>query len=196
MRTGRQLVAACLCATLAACGGSSAGGGSEALSLAQQRDALRDEVLSEDVSNPGRLPQTGTARYDGVMTARLPTGIAGQRREYLGDLRLNVDFGADRNQVRGRAHGFETQAGRALSGELAIRGGDLYRGTDPDANYTFTGNVDGRLRDAAGRYDIDAAIEGEFRGRRRTGVSGLLFGDVTGPSGQDIFDGDFVASRN
>ena len=87
------------------------------------------------------------------------------------------------------------QAGDRLDGDLRLRGGDLFRDTDIDDNYTFTGTVRGALSDAGTPYDIDAEINGEFRGRNQDGLTGVLFGDVVGPLGQDIFDGDFFAGR-
>ena len=189
----QQITLAVLILTLSACGGS---GGSEIPSRADRAALLADDVLSDGISDPGRLPDSGSARYDGFMTLRLPTQADGSRRRYTGDLTLNVDFAAPRDQITGRAGGFATRGGDALDGGLRLRGGDLYRDTDPDENYTFTGNLDGTLRRGRADYAIDARIEGEFRGRGQTGVNGLVFGDVTGPQGQDIFDGDFVAARD
>ena len=180
---------------VAACGGSSGGGGILA-DRNTQAEMLEDVVLGDEVSNPDKLPDDGTANYTGFMTAHLPTGDDGARSGYIGDLQMAVDFSAERNQVSGRARNFANNDGLALDGKLRLRGGDLFRDTDPDDNYTFTGNVDGRLSADGDTYDIDARIEGEFRGRRQNGVSGLLFGDVTGPFGQDIFDGDFVAVKD
>lgn len=182
---------------LAGCSVSGGGGGlagqvsSASLSAAE---ALENQVKSQNISDPGSLPTSGNARYDGFMTARLPVLEGGARRAYVGDLRLDVDFAAKRNGLSGRANGFVAN-NEKLGGGLTISGGDVFRGTDPDDNYTFSGLVDGRLTRGGDRYAIDAEIEGEFRGRNQTGVNGVLFGDIEGPAGQDIFDGSFAAER-
>lgn len=185
-----RLIWVLMLGVLTAC--SSGGSGEEPV---QDADELQAALEADNISDPSLLPTRGTARYDGYMDARLPTGDMGERTSYRGDLRLNVDFGAERNQVTGRASAFASGGGDRLDGDLRIRGGDLFRDTDIDDNYTFTGTVRGALSDAGTPYDIDAEINGEFRGRNQDGVTGVLFGDVVGPLGQDIFDGDFFAGR-
>ncbi len=177
--------------------GCSAGGGASGgadLTRAQQAELLEETLKEENVSEPSLLPDSGSVDYVGFMTARLPTGSGGARKDYLGDLTMSVDFDANQDQVTGRANGFAA-GNDVLKGALRIRGGDLFRDTVIAENYTFTGLVDGTLRQGDIPYIIDAEIEGEFRGRNQIGVSGLLFGDVVGPDGQDIFDGDFYAGR-
>ncbi len=178
---------------LAGCS-SGGGGGGEALSREEQAETLSATLAAVNVSEPADLPTTGAASYAGFMTAGLPTGAGGARREYLGDLTMNVDFAAPRNQVSGRADNF-TAGNDRLNGRLQITGGDLFRNTVIDENFTFTGDVDGTLSQNGRQFVIDAEIAGEFRGRNQEGVSGLLFGDVEGPEGQDIFDGTFVAEK-
>lgn len=183
-----------LIALMGCSAGSGGGGTEEEVSRAAQNTALEDTLSATNITDPTNLPSTGVARYDGFMTARLPVLDGGLRQEYLGDLTMKVDFAANKNQVSGRADGFA--AGQeVLGGSLRIRGGDLFRNTDTDTNFTFTGAVDGDLTRGADAYTIDAKIEGEFRGRDQEGVNGLLFGDIEGPLGQDIFDGTFVAEK-
>ncbi|MCB5198130.1 hypothetical protein LGQ03_02650 [Loktanella sp. TSTF-M6] len=179
----------------AACGGGGGGDDDAGPDRFAVADRLESRLAEQDVSDPGTLPVTGRANYTGFMRAGLPTGAGGARVEYLGDLRMDVNFGAARDEVAGSATGFQTGAGDRLSGTLTISDGDLFRDTDPDENYTFTGDVDGTLKRGADSYRIDAEIEGEFKGRDREGVSGLLFGDVRGPDGQDVFDGSFAAVK-
>lgn len=179
---------------LMGCSAGSGGGAGADASRAAQNAQLEDTLSATNITDPTTLPTAGAARYDGFMTARLPVLDGGARHEYLGDLTMTVDFAADKNQVRGRADGFA--AGQeVLGGALRIRGGDLFRNTDTDANFTFTGAVNGDLTRGSDAYAIDAKIEGEFRGRNQDGVNGLLFGDIEGPLGQDIFDGSFVAEK-
>ncbi len=179
---------------LAGCSTGSGSGG-ETLSRSEQAQELEATLSATNVTEPANLPTSGATTYAGFMTAGLPTGAGGARTEYLGDLSLTVDFAANRNQVRGRAKNFADGNNR-LTGQLNIRNGDLFRNTVIDENYTFTGNVKGTLGKGSDDYVVDAEIAGEFRGRNQEGVSGLLFGDVEGPAGQDIFDGSFFAASD
>ena len=175
---------------LAGCGG---GGSSadDAVSVAQ----MNAQISSQSISDPAQLPVSGRAQYDGYMRTALPTGPEGARVEYLGDMTLAVNFGAGFDQIRGHASGFEARDATPLSGGLAITNGNIYRDTKTAAAYSFDGDVDGALSNGSARYTIDASIEGEFLAPGQTAVRGLWFGDVTGPLGQDIFDGTFAATR-
>lgn len=180
---------------MSACGGGGDGDDAVAPDRFAVAKRLESRLAEQDVTAPSSLPANGRAFYSGFMRAGLPTGAGGARVEYLGDLDMDVNFGASRDEIAGTATGFQTGAGDRLTGKLTLSGGDLFRDTDPDENYTFTGDVDGTLSRGAKNYRIDAEIEGEFKGPDQTGVSGLLFGDVRGPAGLDVFDGSFAAVR-
>ncbi|SEM82285.1 hypothetical protein SAMN04488003_10549 [Loktanella fryxellensis] len=185
MRMNAAVVLA-LCGWLTGCG---AGGGSGG-------DAGPVVVPADlDVTDPRTLPTTGRATYDGYMRAELPTGDDGSRENYLADLRMEVNFATGFDQIRGQATGFEAGGARRLGGALTISGGDVYRDTDTSAAYTFDGALNGTLTDGSDDYLIDAEIEGDFLGADQTAVGGLVFGDITGPEGIDIFDGTFAADR-
>ncbi|WP_386681257.1 hypothetical protein [Loktanella sp. R86503] len=173
---------------LAGCGG---GGGGDAMTPAQ----IDGQIGGQDVSDPALLPTAGRASYDGYMRAALPTGEDGARVQYLADLTLAVNFGAGFDQIRGQASGFEAQDGVPLAGRLAITDGAIYRGTDSSAAYSFDADLDGTLSGGGESYTIDASLDGEFVGQTQTAVRGLVFGDMTGPAGLDIFDGTFAATR-
>ena len=174
------------------CGGGGGGTPRDPSGLAQDLDG-RLETL--EVSNPALLPTQGRAEYNGYMRARLPTGEDGALLQYLGDLNLDVNFAAARDQIAGSATGFATGGSRRLDGTLQISQGDIYPTTDPQAAYSFDGDVTGDLTDARGTYVIDGSIEGEFLARDQRAVSGLVFGDVTGPDGLALFDGTFAAEK-
>ncbi|MEY1555085.1 hypothetical protein AB3Y40_05570 [Yoonia sp. R2331] len=178
---------------LALAGCSTGGSNSGTLSRSAQAADLEETLSATNITNPATLPTTGSTTYQGFMTAGLPTGAGGARTEYLGDLTMNVDFAASRDQVTGTARNFAA-GNDQLTGVLIIRQGDLFRNTNTSQNFTFTGDVNGTLKQGVSAFVIDAEIAGEFRGRDQEGVSGLLFGDVTGPAGQDIFDGTFFAA--
>lgn len=171
---------------LAACSSSKGG---DAAARSDQAAALEAALAQENISNPDTLPMRGTATYKGFMTLGLPIGGAPQ--DYVGDLNLSVDFAANRDQVSGTARNFN-----GLSGELAIAGGDLDRGTDTSVDYTFDGAVTGTLAQAGQNYAIDGDIVGEFRGRNQDGLTGVIYGDIDGPDGQDLFDGSIAATRS
>lgn len=184
--TMRAVVAMILCGwLLTACGGGggAAGGGAAA------------DPTDTGVTDPRTLPTTGRATYDGYMRADLPTGDGGAREDYLADLRLEVNFATGFDQIRGQATGFEAADARRLGGALSITGGDVFRDTDTTAAYTFDGDLDGTLTDGGDAYVVDAEIEGDFLGSDQTAVGGIVFGDVDGPRGTDIFDGTFAADR-
>ena len=178
---------------LAGCGGGGGSGGDGPVALTP--DQIDDRIDGQPISNPATLPTTGRAQYNGYMRASLPTGPQGARVNYLADMRLDVNFGAGFDQIRGQATGFEARDGVPLGGALAITAGNIYGDTDPTAAYSFDADVDGALTRGAATYVIDASLEGEFLGQGQTAARGLVFGDITGPLGQDIFDGTFAATR-
>lgn len=168
--------------------GCSSGAGGTTPARGDQAAELEAALAQENVSDPDALPTAGTANYAGFMTLGLPIGDA--RQDYVGDLDLSVDFASTRDQVSGTASNFN-----GLSGELAIAGGDLDRTTDTSVDYTFDGTVTGTLAQAGQNYAIDGSIVGEFRGRFQDGLTGVIYGDIDGPDGQDLFDGSIAATR-
>jgi len=186
-------VGLCVVSLLTACGGG--GGSADRPDRALAADRLARQLAQDNIVDPGRLPNRGSARFAGFMNADLPLGAGGARERYIGDLALDVDFASDKGGVTGRADKFATRDGKALDGGLRVRGSTLFRKTDTDDNYSFAGRMGGKLRDGATPYTIAADISGDFRGRDAAGVNGVIFGDINGPDGQDIFDGDFAARR-
>lgn len=169
-------------------GCSSSGGGSSAISRDAQAEAIAAAFAAENISDPTSLPNKGSATYAGFMTLGLP--IDGDTTDRVGDLNLTVDFGAARNQVTGSVSNID-----GLGGALAIRGGDIDRETNPKDDYTFGGSVTGDLTRTGDTFAINATIAGDFRGRNQDGVTGLVYGNIDGQDGQDLFDGTFAATR-
>lgn len=176
----------CAIGLVSAC--SSSGGVDSTQDRAATATALAASLAQDNFSNPDTLPTRGGATYAGFMTLALPLGAAAQ--DVVGDMTLAVDFGVKRDQVTGTASNFE-----GLSGSLDIAGGDLNRNADPDVDFTFGGDVTGTLSQSGDSYLIDANLEGDFRGRNYDGVTGLIYGDISGPAGQDIFQGSIAGSR-
>ena len=156
------------------------GSGTDQASRADQAADLVDALLGENISDPALLPLTGRAVYAGFATLEL--AIAGTIQSYIGDLDLTVEFSGTGDPISGALHSFD-----GLSGALSIANGNLDRGADTD--------VDGMLTNNGGEYVIDASLSGDFRGRNQDGVTGVVFGDITGPNGVDIFDGTVVGIR-
>lgn len=189
------LKTALACLLLAGCGGGGASdaGGPQTRTEAVTR--LESRIAKTPVSTPRTLPVEGRATYEGYLRAGLPIASDGGRVDYIGDLEMEVNFAAARDEVSGRVSGLQTGGGDRLRGALTLSGGDIQRDTKVRDNYTFTGKLGGTLRRDSVRYGVDADIEGEFRGADREAVSGLVYGDVEGPMGIDIFDGSFAAER-
>lgn len=168
------------------CGGK--GSGADQASRADQAVDLADAVQGENKSDPARLPVTGRAIYAGFGT--LDLAIRGTTQSYIGDLNLSVEFSDTAEPISGTLHHFD-----GLTGALDISNGNLDRGANTDVDYTFGADVDGMLTHNGGDYVIDASLSGDFRGRNQGGVTGVVFGDITGPNGVDIFDGTVTGAR-
>ena len=149
---------------------------------------LAAALFTENISDPARLPVTGRAIYAGFGT--LDLAIRGTTQSYIGDLNLSVEFSGTAEPISGTLHHFD-----GLTGALDISNGNLDRGADTDVDYTFGADVDGILTNNGGDYVIDASLLGDFRGRNQDGVTGVVFGDITGPNGVGIFDGTVAGAR-
>jgi hypothetical protein len=167
--------------------GSTELGNNPASRVAQAAD-LAAELQDENLSDPSLLPANGRAVYAGFGTLNLP--IDGATRAYVGDLDLTVEFGRSGDQISGTLQRFD-----GLTGVLDIANGNLDRGADTDVDYTFGADITGTLSASSGDYVIDANLTGDIRGRNQDGITAIVFGDITGPDGFDIFDGTLAAAR-
>lgn len=134
------------------------------------------------------MPANGRAVYAGFGILNLP--IDGAVQAYVGDLDLTVEFGRSGDQISGTLQRFD-----GLTGVLDIANGNLDRGTYTDVGYTFRADITGTLSAISGDYVIDANLTGDIRGRNQGGITAVVFGDITGPDGLDIFDGTLAATR-
>ncbi len=181
---------------LTACGSSS--GLSQATDTADTADALKDRLEDAPVSPPAQLPTLGSADYRGFMFVDLPVTPSDPTLQtaYVGEMTMSVAFDGRAEPVRGRATGFTDRLNVTLGGSLDIGKGTIFRGNDPDSNYTLEGAVAGRLNHpGVGAMDVDGSMAGEFRGLNQEGVQGVVFGDVASSLGEEIFDGSFAAER-
>lgn len=164
---------------IAAC--SSGGGGSE------------DELGSgggSGITDPSELPISGSARYNGFLTLSLPTSSG--RSPYIGTLGLDVDFDAADVQVTGQVTDFSTDNDDNVAGRLVITDGVIDRGSDVVEDYTFDAGISGTLSGEDFRnMVITGTMLGDFNGQNAETLSGRVFGDVIGPTGEDIYNGTF-----
>ncbi len=182
-----------LVVTLAACGGSSTGGGTNPSAsfadIAAGGLALADEIATIPYTDPTTLPAQGSASYDGFIGVDV-----GNAATVAGDLTLNANFGSD--QVSGSASNFFDEAENAYGGTLDITQGTVDRGADTRFDFTFTADLTGDLTDTDGAViEVDADIEGDFTGTDYQYVEGFVSGTATVDGEPAFFDGEFVGER-
>ena len=168
---------------LAGCGGRA--DVTDPVSRADQATALSDYWSGQNMSDPAQLPRGGSVKFVGLTTLGLPIGDTGG--SYTGDLALTVRFGSRTNPVSGSIANLGN-----LDGDLQIGSGFLDRGADADVDYTFGAEVNGTLTSGDAAYVVDGDMLGDLRGRTQDGVTGIIYGDVTGPDGQALFQGSFA----
>lgn len=194
-RCAMRILSMLLCLVLLqACSGSGGAG------LVDERtpEEVERDLEEQPISPPGELPTSGAAEYDGFMFADLPVTPTdpGLTTSYVGTLAMTVSFDGSGPPLSGRAVNFTDRLNVTLGGALDVDGGAIFRGNDPDSNYTLEGDVAGTLRHPdVGNLAVDATLSGEFRGINQLGVQGVLFGDVRSAAGIEIFDGSFAAER-
>jgi hypothetical protein len=187
------VIAACGCVVLVSltgCGastGGDAGGGrltpSAELTLAalsEQGRSLVQEAGGLPVTPAAALPAGGTASYAGVAGlvtgTGLPPGLSDAdlaTLDTLGSLELTADFG--RSTVEGTLSQLQSSDLGALQGQIVLRDGTI-SGAGVEADLT------GRLRpvaDAGRTVDVDARLDGAFRGAAAEMMAGEIRGDVT-----------------
>lgn len=146
-------------------------------------------------TDPGELPISGTARYDGFLTLGLPTPTG--RQTFSGDLALTVDFDAAAAQVTGVADSFSTDDDDDVRGRIMITDGMIDRKAQTVSDYTFEAGLSGTLSgDAFRNLVISGTMLGDFNGEDADAVTGRVFGDLVGATGEDIFNGSFSAAKN
>ncbi|SEW02471.1 hypothetical protein SAMN04488515_0705 [Cognatiyoonia koreensis] len=169
---------------LAACGGGGGGSGNQL-----------GAGGGGGITDPGELPVSGFARYNGFLTVNLPT--ADGRAPYTGNLGLDVDFDAAATQVTGQASGFTDGGGTNMRGRLAVTDGVIDRKTNVASDYTLEAGISGTLSgDAFRNMVITGTLLGDFNGQNAETLRGQVFGDTIGPLGTDIFNGTFSAATD
>ncbi len=155
-------------------------------------ETLVQYAAALDVTPAAQLPDSGAVAYGGAVVLNLPTG--GAHLAHIADLAVTVNFGPADTPMTGTLDNFQAVDGSSLGGVLTISGGAFDPGADPGTAYQFTALLSGNLSDAGNTYVIDGDIAGDFRGRNGDAILGVVYGDITGPAGVDIFDGAFAAT--
>ncbi|MGR3320880.1 MAG: transferrin-binding protein-like solute binding protein [Pseudooceanicola sp.] len=185
----KQFVAATLAvfgaATLAGCGGPSAGSyealGQEALALSERTESY-DPTLLLTMPDSGRVTYSGIAAF-----ADLP--IAGPEPENVaGRAEVTADFAA--NAMTGTLSEFVTESERAVGGTLALRNGVI-------SGNTAEGDVSGQLSSSYATLNVDGEFLAQFGGLGGVGadaVAGIMSIDATSSrGGTTTTEGVFLA---
>lgn len=190
-------VAACVCfAVCIGCGGS--GGGPSTSPLEETTNAT-NRMVSDftpiQYTDLNTLPTSGTANYQGYISAQLSNTSDDITDALRGELSVSVDFGSA-DIVSGTAQNFLDQDGAQLSGTLSLSDGVLDRTGDPVSDATFTFEATGDLTDSNGRIlMVETAFEGDFLETNHTGIGGDLAGRVTVDGEDQSLGGFFIASQ-
>lgn len=142
---------------LSACGGGGGGGGSWN-ALANQAVRLDQEWLNTEYTEDAQMPQSGTATYRGV--AEYGDG------EVLSSAEMRANF-ADAT-ISGRLHNFQSIDRTPISGQVAIRDGEI-TGAD------YRASLAGELTSVGERAAITGDVYGSFSGPRAEIVDGDIF---------------------
>ncbi len=168
-------------AVLSACGGSGGGDGPQLLTFAElevDEDALRTATGGLTIVNPGDLPPSGTATYNGTLGFILDEGGADEV-QLLSDLTLTASFAG--NAVGGNARNFVDSTEEQYTGTLDLLNGVINPMANPAIEYTFNADLDGTLRNSGGDEFVSIAdIRGEFLGSGATGPDTHISGIVAG----------------
>lgn len=193
---GRAWIGALAAAGLVT-GCSDGGSGSDANAsptygeLSDQAGALEDRTENLPLTDPSVLPTSGSASYDGVI-GLVSDGAGGAPEDFAGELTLNVDF--RRDDLSGQATNFVTAGEERLDGTLAITGGDIARGTDPELEPTYAFDMGGTLSDTDGDdYRVDATGVGAFLGEDAEATFGFVGGEMISKNGTASLGGAYVA---
>ena len=175
---------------LSACGAG--GGGSEI-------PVSAGDPAPKPVIEPGDLPVSGNASYDGLMTLRLPQNgdALSAHTDHTGNLRLNVDFDVGFNQVTGVVDGFQTPTNEPMVGRVFVTEGLIDRGASSSKDYTFDAKLSGTL--SALNFSstvISGTVLGDFSGSDLSALTGRVYGNLVLGNGVDIFDGTYATVRS
>ncbi len=169
---------------LAACGGGGDG--------ASDAFDVFDNVADLDVTLAEQLP-TGSAEYRGKAVLDLPLGAQGADVSYVGDMAVSVDFSAADQPFTGMIDGLASDGQGPLDGQLVISNAIITPDASAVLDYQIAADVAGTLSGGGASYQLEGDLFGDFLGRNADATAGVIFGDITGPDGVNLFDGSYAA---
>ncbi len=190
--------------TLAACGG---GGGSPvnvpvppstsgAPTIAQATALLDMHADPVSYSVLTSIPSTGTAEYAGFAYGDLANTSDNITDSLIGELTVNVTFGAPSTTFSGAIDNFADESGDLIAGSLDLSGGAFDRNGNPSADPTIGITVNGNLTDTQARVlTFNGRLEGDFLGSTYSAMGGEFLGSVSVSGNNQNFDGGFIAER-
>lgn len=188
------LAALAIVGAVAGCSDSDESDGVGYDDLVDQYDEIRDASRDLPLTDPGTLPQSGGATYDGLMVLSTD-GTAGLPSDMAGDMTLRADFNDD--SLSGSVDNVITSNEDVLEGSLDISEGEINRGADVSTDYTYAFGMDGTLTEDDGTdLDVNATGAGDFRGSEHEVSTGTIVkGTVSSDEGASLLRGDFVIAR-
>ncbi len=143
------------------------------------------------------VPVSGSAEYIGYVAGNMARPVG--RSDVSGLMAVGVDF--NQNRVGGTVGNLVTSTGSEIDGVLQLRNGVLNRTLNP-GQVTVLGDVNGQLRDAAGRLiNVNGAITngngqaGGFKGNDAQYLGIPMRGTTTEAAGTGSFALNGVLGR-
>lgn len=186
--TGRRAPVSLLALIVAAgCSGSGDDGGAQPdaqptfAELQAEAVALEDRTAQLGLTDPGTLPVSGSASFDGVIGLG-SDGANGAPGDFGGTIALAVDFGSD--ELAGEATDFVTAGEDRIDGTLAITASAIDRASDPSVEPTYSFDMAGTLVEEDGdAFDVDMVGDGAFLGSDGEATFGFVDGVIVNDQG-------------
>lgn len=183
------------CCLIAACSGPGSGSGPQLTELSvlnASADRMINRFDQEGFSDPGMVPASGNAKYNGYFLAQLANADDNLTDSISGEMTIDVDFGSSAI-ISGTVFGLIDDNSEAMSGQLTLSGGSLNRNGDPEVDATLVFEGDGVLVDVnSNSIGLDLVFEGDFLGSDATGIGGSILGQATTDQGNQSVGGIFV----
>ncbi|KQI68494.1 hypothetical protein AN189_09245 [Loktanella sp. 3ANDIMAR09] len=159
--------------------------------------AYEDQLNSDRFTDPGDLPGSGTATFDGVAGYVVGAGQSLSEEalianpDYLSRVDLAIDFGADR--ITGSFDGFvDARTQKEIKGALDIDA-RINRSADLTSEVSVTGSAAGRISGSGLNGDVSLDLNGDFLSDGAA-LSGRLEGTGQTSDGLRNVQGAFIAT--
>ena len=174
-------------------GGGTGGGGTGGSGGGGGTPPYKHPLANTTLTDPTRLPTTGTASYSGLMALSFETvaNAPGRTTAHAGDLAASVNFAA--GSVTGTVRNVAAGTAPAMLGVLYLTLGAIDRaatGTDP----TYAGLLSGTLKEGDNSYLLHGTFTGDFVGTTPAEMAGKVSGETIRTGRTSAFSGTFRAS--